>query len=184
MPANTAATFSPSEWSFLATLLKQVADQFSYKSATEFALEASAANKAMVAAAIEQVGVSGDWADDDASWQDYVAAVMNEDEQIVAFQDWMAAHLATRCAATATLSATPLNAAELALCAELLDVARDDHDDAEPLGLVPHAIETSADNRAILAKISSEETRPPGQETSVPFKAALIHFAERCLHAA
>ena len=74
----------------------------------------------------------------------------------------------------------PITGVELALIADLLDVAREDHDEAEELGLVPYAIEATVQNRAILAAISDEESRPPGQETSVPVKAALMHFSQRC----
>lgn len=179
-PARTP--FSPQEWALLAYLLGAVAEQLSYRSCVDYPLDASAEHKALVAAAIERVGTSGDWADEDASWQDYVAAVMAEDEQIVTFMDWMAGHLGARCRALADGSGAPMERAELALIADMLDVAREDHDDAEALGLVPYAIETSDENRGVLADISDEQSRPPGQETSVPFKAALIYFAQRCGH--
>ena len=180
MPATNNAPFSSSEWTFLSRLLAMVAEQFAYKSSTDFALEASDEHKAIVAAAIERAGVSGNWGDDNATGEDCVAQVMDEDAQIVTFMDWMAEHLAARCATRAAGAAAPASGAELALMAELLDVAREDHDDAEGLGLVPHAIDMTGDNRAVLASISSEDTRPPGQETRVPFKAALIFFGERC----
>lgn len=177
-PAHTP--FSLQEWALLAYLLDTVAEQFSYKSCVDYPLDASAEHKAIVSAAIERMGNSGHWGDEDASWQDYVAAVMAEDEQIVTFMDWMAGHLGARCQALAADGGVPMNSAELALIAELLDVAREDHDEAEALGLVPHAIESNAGNRAILGQISDEQSRPPGQETSVPLKAALIYFAQRC----
>ena len=180
MSTYTDTPLSPGEWSFLASLLSLVAEQFAYKTCTDFALDASIEHKAIVAAAIERVGVAGDWGDEDASWQDYVADVMAADEQIITFMDWMADHLAARCHAIASCEGPAITSAELALIADMLSVAREDHDDAEALGLVPDAIETTHENRAILARISSEDTRPPGQETRVPFKAALIHFEERC----
>lgn len=166
MPTSTSPPMSSGELAFLGDLLAMVAEQFSYKSCTDYPLEPSAKNKAIVAAAIERAGQDG--------WEDYVAAVMAEEEQIVIFMDWMAGHLAARCAEHA------LSGAELAMVADMLDVAREDHDDAEDLGLVPHAIEASDANRAILAQISDEATRPPGHENSVPVKAALIYFSERC----
>jgi hypothetical protein len=129
-------------------------------------LDPSAENKAIVAAAIERTGQPG--------WEDYAAAVMAEEEQIVIFMDWMAEHLAARCLEHA------LSGAELAMVGDMLEVAREDHDDAEDLGLVPHAIEATDENRAILALISDPATRPPGHENSVPFKAALIYISERC----
>jgi hypothetical protein len=166
MPTSTFPPMSPSELAFLGDLLAMVAEQFSYKSCSDYPLDPSAENKAIVAAAIERTGQDG--------WEDYVAAVMAEEEQIVIFMDWMAGHLAACCAERA------LRGAELAMVADMLEVAREDHDDAEDLGLVPHAIEASDANRAILAQISDEATRAPGQENSVPFKAALIYFSERC----
>jgi hypothetical protein len=166
MSTSTTSPMSSSELAFLGTLLAMVAEQFSYKSCTDYALDPSAEHKAIVAAAIERIGQPG--------WEDYAAAVMAEEEQIVIFMDWMAEHLGARCQEHAP------SGAELAMIVDLLEVAREDHDDAEDLGLVPHAIEASDANRAILAQISDEATRPPGHENSVPFKAALIHFSERC----
>ena len=166
MPTSTSLPMSPGEQALLAHLLDLAAEQFSYKSCTDYPLAASAANKAIVAAAIERAAEDG--------WQDYVAAVMAEDEQLVIFMDWMAAHLGARCREQA------LSRAELAIAADMLDVAREDHDEAEELGLVPHAIDVTNDNRAILNQISDAATRPPGQETRVPLKAALIYFVERC----
>lgn len=180
MPTSTTASFSPAEWDFLATLLALAAEQFSYKSCADYRLDATDEHKAIVAAAIERAGKSEDWGDEDASWQDYVAAVMAEDDQVVAFLDWMAGHLAARCQALAGGVGAPMTGVELALIADLLDVAREDHDEAEELGLVPYAIEASVGNRATLAAISDEASRPPGQETSVPVKAALMHFSQRC----
>jgi hypothetical protein len=166
MPASTSTTMSSSELTFLGHLLAMVAEQFSYKSCSDYPLDPSAENKAIVAAAIERTGQDG--------WEEYVAAVMDEEEQIVIFMDWMAEHLGACCRERA------LSGAELAMVVDMLEVAREDHDDAEDLGLVPHAIEASDANRAILAQISAEATRPPGHENSVPFKAALIYFSERC----
>ena len=180
MPTSTTPSISSDEWDFLATLLALAAEQFSYKSCADYPLDATDEHKAIVAAAIEGAGRSGNWGDEDASWEDYVAVVMAEDEQIVAFIDWMAAQLAARCQALAGGVGAPMTAAELALIADLLDVAREDHDEAEELGLVPYAIEATVRNRAILAAISDEASRPPGQETSVPVKAALMHFSQRC----
>jgi hypothetical protein len=170
---------SQGEWEVLGELLALVAEQFSYKSSTDYPLPATAEHKAIVAAAIERVGRSGDWSDEDASWEDYVAAIMAEDTQIVTFMDWMAAHLAVRCKQAAA-GADPLNAAELTLITDMLEVAREDHDEAESLGLIPYAIEQTVSNRAVLAQISDEATRPPGQEAQVTVKAALMYFAERC----
>jgi hypothetical protein len=166
MLASTSTPMSSSELTFLSHLLAMVAEQFSYKSCSDYPLDPTAENKAIVAAAIERTGQDG--------WEDYAAAVMAEEEQIVIFMDWMAEHLGARCHEAA------LSGAELAMIADMLEVAREDHDDAEDLGLVPHAIEASDDNRAVLALISDEATRPPGHENSVPFKAALIYFSERC----
>lgn len=172
--------FSPAQWSLLASLLATVAEQFSYKSCTDYPMQATDEHKAIIAAAIERAGQGGDWGDDDATWQDYVAAVMAEDEQVVTFMDWVAGYLGERCEALAGNSGAPMNRAELALIADMLSVAREDHDEAEALGLVPYAIETTDANRAVLAAIFDAGARPPGQETSVPFKAALIYFEERC----
>ncbi len=47
------------------------------------------------------------------------------------------------------------------------------------MGLVPHAIASGDENRAVLAQVSPEETRAPEQANSVPLKAILIYFAER-----
>jgi hypothetical protein len=170
---------STSETALLGTLLGTVAEQFAHKSCTDYTLEASAANKAIVAAAIEQAGTSGDWGDDDASWQDYVAQVMDADDAVTTFMDWMAGHLAARCR-----SRVPLNGAELSIVAEMLGVALEDHEEAEALGLVPYAMQESAENRDILALISDVESRPPEQETSVPFQAVLMYYIERCIGAA
>ncbi len=170
---------SPAELSFLALLLGLVAEQFSYKSRTDYPLDATDDNKALVAAAIEHVGLSGDWGDEDASWQDYVADVMAEDDQIVTFMDWLTAHLAARCQALAGGTGAPLNGVERTAIVDLLGVAREDHDEAEAMGLVPHAIASGDENRAVLAQVSPEETRAPEQANSVPLKAILIYFAER-----
>ena len=175
----TTPPFSPAEWHFLGTLLALVAEQFSYKSCSDYPLDATDANKALAAAAIERAGRSGDWGDDNASWEDYVAAVMVEEDQIVTFMDWMAAHLAARCLLLAAGTGAPMNDAERAVTAELLGVALDDHDEAEAMDLVPYAIEADIDNRAILAQVSPEENRPPDQAGNVPLKAILIYFAER-----
>ena len=177
--STTNPPFSPGEWSCLATLLALVAEQFSYKSCTDYPLGATTDNKALACAAIECAGLSGNWDDEDASWEDYAAAVMAEDEQIVTFMDWMAAHLAVRCQALAAGTGEPLNGAARAAVAQLLCVAREDHDEAEAMGLVPHAIESGDENRAVLAQVVPEDARAPGQASSVPFKALLIYFAQR-----
>jgi hypothetical protein len=179
MSTSTTSSISQGEWSVLAELLALVAEQFSYKSSTDYPLAPSDEHKAIVAAAIERVGRAGDWSDDAASWEDYVAAIMAEDTQIIAFMDWMAEHLAARCQLAAA-GAEHLSDAEMALIVDMLEVAREDHDEAESLGLVPYAIEQTAANRAVLAQISDETTRPPGQEAQVTVKAALLYFAERC----
>lgn len=176
----SATPMSSSECLFLATLLGTVADQFSHKSCTDYLLAPSADNKAVAAAAIERAGLAGDWGDEDASWEDYVAAVMDAEDDVTTFMDWMAAHLGARCAALARGEGAPLNGAELRMIAEMLGVALEDHDDAEALGLVPYAIDEDDGNRAILAQVSDVETRPPGQETSVPFPAVLMYFVDRC----
>ncbi len=180
MSTTTATPFSAAEYSILGHLLALIAEQFSYKSDTQYALDASGEHKAIVAAAIERVGVSGDWGDDESSWESYVAAVMEEDEQVVTFMDWMADYLSARCTDLAVGSVAAMTRAELALIAELLAVAREDHDEAEALDLVPYAIETTADNGAVLAQIVDEQSRQPGQENSVPLKAVLFYFEERC----
>jgi hypothetical protein len=107
MPATTTP-FSPGEWTFLSKLLALVAEQLSYKSSTDYPLDANDGNKALACAAIKHAGLSGDWGDEDASWEDYVADVMAEDDQLVTFMDWMAAHLAVRCEALAAGSALPM----------------------------------------------------------------------------
>lgn len=171
---------SPGEWSLLGTLLALVAEQFAYKSSTDFPLAASDENKAIVAGAIERVGHGGDWADDDATWEDYVAQVVAEEDEIVTFMDWMAGYLGARCQAVAAATGAPLGRGELALIVVMLGVALEDHDEAEESGAVPFAIEESDDNRDILARICDPQSRPPGQENSVPLKAVLIHLTERC----
>ena len=177
--STTNTPLSPAEWSFLSTLLALVAEQFSYKSCTDYPLDATDANKALAAAAIEREGLSGDWGDEDASWQDYVADVMAEEDQLVTFMDWMAAHLAVRCEALGAGTGQPINEAEQSAIVELLGVALDDHDEAEAMDLVPYAIEAGDENRAILAQVSPEENRSPEQATSVPLKAILMYFSER-----
>ncbi len=182
MSTTTAPPFSAAEYSVLGHLLALVAEQFSYKSDTQFSVAASAEHKAIVAAAIERIGLSGSWGDDETGWETYVAAVMEADEQIVTFMDWMADFLSARChrLAAGAGAGAPMTAAEQALVAELLAVARDDHDEAEALNLIPYAIDVTADNRAVLATIFDEQSRQPGQENSVPLKAALRYFEERC----
>ena len=176
---SSTQAFSPDEWSFLSTLLALVAEQFSYKSCSDYPLDATAENKALAAAVIERAGLSGDWGDEDASWEDYVADVMAQEDQIVTFMDWVAAHLAARCRQLADGTGQIMTGAEQAAMADLLGVALDDHDEAEAIGIVPYAIDMDADNRAVLAHVSPEATRAPEQAASVPLKAVLIHFAQR-----
>ena len=175
--------FSTAESSFLAKLLSLVTEQLTHKSSTEFALAPSAANKALAAACIEQAGRAGEWGDDAPDWLAYIAYMLESDDDVVTFMDWMSAYLATRCQALAAGSGAPLNVAELAVTAELLEVARDEHDEAAALDLVPHAIDVDDANRAILVQIWNPDFRPPGQENRVPMTMILAHFAQRCLDA-
>lgn len=177
--SSVSYPLSSQEMSLLATLLALLAEQFSYKSCTDYPLEATDENKAVAAGAIERAGTCGNWGDDATTWEDYVAGVMDQDDQFVTFMDWMADHLAVRCQALAGGAMTPMNGAERAVIVELLGVGIDDHDEAEALDLVPYALDADDTNRAVLAEISPEQTRPPGQAASVPLKAILIHFSER-----
>lgn len=177
--SSISTPLSPGEMSLLSTLLALLAEQFSYKSCTDYPLDATTENKALAAVAIEHAGTSGDWGDDEATWEDYVADVMDEEDQFVTFMDWMAHYLAVRCQALAAGTGTPVNGAERTVIVELLGVGIEDHDEAEAMDLVPYALEADDANRAVLARISPEKTRPPGQATSVPLKAILMYFSER-----
>ncbi len=180
MSTSVQAPFARGEWSFLATLLGMVAEQFAHKSCTDFPLAATAENKAIVSGAIERAGRGGDWGDDEATWEDYVCQVMAEEDEIVALMDWVADYLAARCRAVADATGAQLNGDEMGLVILMLDVALEDHDEAEESGVVPYAVEESDENRDILARISDKDTRAPDQETRVPLKAILMHFMERC----
>ena len=169
---------SPRELSLLVTVLALLAEQFAHKSCTDFPLDASVDNKALACAAIERAGRAGDWGDAEATWEAYVANVMDEDDQIITFMDWMADYLAARFLALAAGKGAPMNDAESAVLIELLGVALEDHDEAEAMNLVPHALPVDAAHRAVLAEIFPEDTRPPGA-AGVPLKAILMYFSER-----